>query len=83
MNDCFLSNLFGWLKLRVRKRLYVLCALAFAITSFDVHAAEGARAKRVLIVSTESSLASGFTLAEQTAVDHGQTSKNLPHQSQV
>lgn len=47
--------------------IYVLCALVFAVASLDAHAADGERAKRVLIVSTGSSFGGGgaeITLAK-------------------
>ena len=47
----------------------MFCAIAWLVASSDLYGAEGARAKRVLIVSTGGSLSSGFRVAEQTAVD--------------
>ena len=43
--------------------------MAWLAASSNLYGAEGARVKRVLIVSTGSSFAPGFRLAEQTAVD--------------
>jgi PAS domain S-box-containing protein len=47
---------------------YLLCAVGLSET-IDAHAAESTRPKRVLIISTGSSFAPGFRLAEQNAID--------------
>ncbi|MGH7874118.1 MAG: sensor histidine kinase [Candidatus Binatia bacterium] len=49
--------------------IYVVCAMVCLTATIELHAADGGRAKRVLIVSTGSTFASGFTLAAQTATD--------------
>ena len=69
MNDSFLSKRFGRLRFCLPKRLYVLCALVCAVTSFDVHAADGERGKRVLMISAGSRSAPGFVLAEQSVLE--------------
>ncbi len=49
--------------------LYVLCAMVCLSVTTDIHGAASNSSKRVLIVSTGSTFAPGFTLAEQTAAD--------------
>ncbi len=49
--------------------LYVLCTIVCLTVTTDIHGADSSKSKRVLIVSTGSSFAPGFTLAEQAAVD--------------
>jgi hypothetical protein len=49
--------------------VYVLCALVLAATSFDVHAVDSERGKRVLMISAGSRSPSGFVLAEENAFE--------------
>ena len=69
MNNSVPRKSLVWTRLCLLGRIYVFCAIAWLVASSDLYGAEGARAKRVLIVSTGGSLSSGFRVAEQTAVD--------------
>ena len=49
--------------------LYVLCAVVCLTVTTDIHGADNSRSKRVLIVSTGSNFAPGFTHAAETVAD--------------
>ena len=69
MDDSFRRKLLGRPRRCLRQCLYVLCALVVALTSFDVHAADGDLGKRVLMISAGSRFAPGFVLAEEHALE--------------
>ena len=69
MNNSVPRKSLVWTRLCLLGRIYVFCAIAWLVASSDLYGAEGARVKRVLIVSTGASFAPGFRVAEQTAVD--------------
>jgi PAS domain S-box-containing protein len=49
--------------------IYVLCAIVCLIVTGSAHAADGARAKRVLLISTGSRLSPGFALVDQGVLE--------------
>ena len=49
--------------------IYVLCAIVCLIVTGSAHAADGARAKRALLISTGSRLSPGFALVDQGVLE--------------
>jgi signal transduction histidine kinase len=49
--------------------IYVLCVIVCLIVTGSAHAADGARAKRVLLISTGSRLSPGFALVDQGVLE--------------
>jgi signal transduction histidine kinase len=49
--------------------IYVLCAIVCLIVTGSAHASDGARAKRVLLISTGSRLSLGFALVDQGVLE--------------